>query len=484
MWHRKTHGFVAHYWQRQNDRPGFLTLGPGLFCRCSWDPYKGTLRFQKEGKVAFPVCSRYCCGSRWALGAWPWGGGSKWNLQRQIFCSSHTAAHIWSCPLQASWVPLKPDALWKEQGSPSPFLPCLSWAIQGVCFLQTGTGATLSPDAWPRLLWPTLALRAQAYGSSHFSDRGTHTGTLTLSDRNQSFSLGRVKSCLVLAPKGHQKDCGCGLVGLASAYSFHFIFPPHVSCSESEPYLVIVSILWGSWVFQISGERMGIYFQPNSYSYPSISQPGVPIRDDPPPPPSWEMDWVLWNNFPDDPSYGKVWGTVFYRSFLTLKTRVTLVSAPCTNKLLGPWRVYALQSSFHISLWFSPKWGATRWSQGSDSGSSPTSLQRNDGPWLTPRVPDTFVQVHVLPTVRPTALHLCQVQLPFVTPTQSYEAVAVCVPRESDGRVVAEVTNNLSFHADTGNLEATFLFIFKLEMAHGGNPLRDGQSDYWPAASE
>lgn len=35
-------GFIAHYSQGQNDKPGLLALGPGPFYGCAWDQHKGT----------------------------------------------------------------------------------------------------------------------------------------------------------------------------------------------------------------------------------------------------------------------------------------------------------------------------------------------------------------------------------------------------------------------------------------------------------
>lgn len=91
-----------------------------------------------------------------------------------------------------------------------------------------GTESTLSPDAWPRLWWPTLVLRAQAWGSP-FGNRDTHAGNLIQSNRNQSFSLWIVKSCLASSSKGTPERLWLWAVGPTSAHSFHFIFPLHVA---------------------------------------------------------------------------------------------------------------------------------------------------------------------------------------------------------------------------------------------------------------
>lgn len=92
-------------------------------------------------------------------------------------------------------------------------------------FLRWRQGPHSSPDAWPRLLWPTLVLRARARGS-HFGNRDAHTGALT-NARNQSFPLGRVESCLASRSKGTQGDCDCGLWVLHLRTAF-ILSSPHM----------------------------------------------------------------------------------------------------------------------------------------------------------------------------------------------------------------------------------------------------------------
>ena len=54
----KRDGSLAHHWQGQNDNPGLLIPGPGLFPLCSCDLYKVMMGVSEKRKVTFSISSQ------------------------------------------------------------------------------------------------------------------------------------------------------------------------------------------------------------------------------------------------------------------------------------------------------------------------------------------------------------------------------------------------------------------------------------------
>lgn len=177
-------------------------------------------------------------------------------------------------------------------------------------------------------------------------------------------------------------------------------------------------------MFQLSDEWMGAYFQSNLYT--SVSQPGVPIRV------TREMDRVVWNNSPDDSTRCKVWGTVFCSFLLTLMSLCDFGQGYLCKQTLGSAKGFVLyKSTVHASLRCHSKWMQLTEAR----GLSPSGLQRNEGSWLIPCCPPSPVQAQGPLYHRPCG----SVSLPGTAAlcdiyTKLAEAIAVCVPREADGR--------------------------------------------------
>lgn len=101
----------------------------------------------------------------------------------------------------------------------------------------------------PGLLWPTIVLGPR-HGVHTLATESIHTGTLTQSDGKQSFTLGSAGSVSLLA----QRETRTVTVSCGSCFRtrLSFLSSCRWSCSTPEPYLVIISILQGFWVLQLS----------------------------------------------------------------------------------------------------------------------------------------------------------------------------------------------------------------------------------------
>lgn len=167
---------------------------------------------------------------------------------------------------------------------------------------------------------------------------------------------------------------------------------------------------------------MGAYFQSNPY--PSVSQPWVPIRV------TREMDRVVWTNSLDDSTRCKVWRTVFCPFLLTLKSLYDFGQGYMCKQTLGSAEGCVLYKAHFTSLFdvILSECNSLK------PGVFPQPVYK--GMKVLGSYPMLLSRRSVLSTIGPVALCHCQAQLVALrdTYTKLAEAIAVCVPREGDGR--------------------------------------------------
>lgn len=163
---------------------------------------------------------------------------------------------------------------------------------------------------------------------------------------------------------------------------------------------------------------MGAYFQSNPY--PSVSQPGVPIRVTP------EMDRVVWINSLDDSTHCKVWRTVFCPFLLTLKSLYDFGQGYMCKQTLGSAEGCVLYKAHFTSL-FDVILGECN---SLKPGVFPHPVYK--GMKVLGSYPMLLSRRSVLSTIGPVALRCCQAQLVALcdTYTKLAESITVCVPRE------------------------------------------------------